>query len=231
MRSKFLRLLPTAFCCLLLCSPALFAQSAPQQPSSPAAPASREIPAGPATPVQPQALSPIADPAAYVVSQFGPSFKLDPKFVPLFGDLDGDGNEDAVFFATSPTPMLAREQFQFKIEDPYDAYFGTGDVSITSKFDLHFDGSARDVLIVFGWRLPPPAHKSKHISKFVIINTPMQTASLTNLHVKKRNQSAIEVVDHTHLHSVLYWDGKRWDWNAQGMDIDEIQATGATEDK
>jgi hypothetical protein len=167
------------------------------------------------------AASPLADPAAYVLQQFGPSFKVVSKLPPLFGDLNGDDAEDVVLFATSPTPLLSREQFNFKVEDPYDAYFGTGDVSITAQFTLHFDSSASDMLIVFGWRQPAPVHKTKRASKFVLINTPFVTASLVDLRLKKKNIKAIQAVDRTTLHSLVFWDGKKWRWSAQGMGSDE----------
>jgi hypothetical protein len=175
--------------------------------------------------VAPPAASPLADAAAYVVRQFGPTFKLDPKVPPLFGDLDGDGSEDLVLVATSTTPLLSREQFGFKVEDPYDSYFGTGDPRITSQFTLHFDGSSRCFLIVFGWRLPPNS-KSKLISKFVLINTPFESASLVDLRLKKKNIHAIEAIDRTTLHSLLFWDGKRWHWSAQGMEGDSTLMPG-----
>ena len=44
--------------------------------------------------VPPPAAPPLADPAAYVEREFGSSFKLDPKVPPMFGDLNGDGNQD-----------------------------------------------------------------------------------------------------------------------------------------
>ncbi len=198
---------------LVLCLQSAFAQSA-QTPASPAQP---QQPQGPMA-----ADSPMADPAAYLLQEFGPSFKLVPKFPPLFGDLNGDGAEDIVLFATSPTPLLAREQFNFRVEDPYDAYFGTGDVEITSQFTLHFDSSASDLLIVFGWRQPASARDPKRISKFVLINTPMDTASLVSLRLKKKHIQAIEAVDRTTLHSLVYWNGKRWRWSAQGMEGERI---------
>jgi hypothetical protein len=170
--------------------------------------------------VPPAAASPLADPAAYLARQFGSSFKLDPKVPPMFGDLDGDGNEDLILVGTSNTPLLSQEQFSFKVEDPYDAYFGTGNPKITSQFSLHFDGSSRCFLIVFGWRLPA-FPKSKKISKFVLINTPFESASLVNLRLKKKNMQAIEAVDRSSLHALVLWDGRRWRWVAQGMAGDD----------
>ena len=167
----------------------------------------------------------MADPAAYVLQEFGPSFKLSPNFPPLYGDLNGDGVEDVVLFATSATPLLSREQFNFRVEDPYDEYFGTGDVEITSQISLHIDGSANDLLIVFGWRLPPPARNAKNAkrpSKFVLINTPMETAKLVNFRFKKKDMQAVETVDHTTQHALILWDGKRWRWSAQGNELDEL---------
>lgn len=164
------------------------------------------------------AASSLEDPAAYLASQFGASFTLDPKVPPMFGDLDGDGNEDVVLVATSSTPLLSEEQFSFKVEDPYDSYFGTGNPKITSQFTLHFDGSSRCILIVFGWRLPPS--KSRRISKFVLINTPFASVNIVNLRLKKKNIQAIEAIDRTTLHALVFFDGKHWHWSAQGMEGD-----------
>ncbi len=196
MRPIFLSALCRLALCLLLASP-LLAQSAP-----------------------PPAASPLGDASAYLARQFGPTFKLDAKVPPMFGDFDGDGNEDVVLIGTSGAPLQSQEEFGFKVADPYDAYYGTGDPHITSQFALHFDGSARDILIVFGWRLPQPT-RSKRITKFVLINTPFESASIVNLRLKKKNLQAIEAIDRTTLHSLIFWDGRRWHWSAQGMDGDE----------
>jgi hypothetical protein len=168
----------------------------------------------------PPSAAPLADPNAYIAGQFGPNFKLDPKVAPMFGDLDGDGNEDLVLVATSTAPMLSQEQFRYRVEDPYDAYFGTGNPQITSQFSLHFDGSSRCLLVVFGWRQPPQS-KRRQVSKFVLINTPFEAASLVNLRLKKRNQQAIEAIDRTTLHALVFWDGRHWHWSAQGMEGDD----------
>jgi hypothetical protein len=191
--SSFVRILVVG---LLLASP-LLAQSS----SAPAAP-------------------PTVD-AAYVARQFGPTFTLDPQVPPMFGDLDGDGKEDLVLVGTSSAPLLSQAQFNFKVDDPYDAYFGTGDTRITSQFTLHFDGSSRCILIVLAWRQPPTKPNPKLPSKFVLINTPFDTLGIVNLRLKKSSHQAIEAIDRTSLHSLLFWDGKRWRWSAQGMAGDD----------
>jgi hypothetical protein len=188
-----------SLCALLLLASPLLAQSA-----------------GAAAP-QP-APSTLPDPVAYVAAQFGSSFKLDAKVPPLFGDLDGDGREDLVLVATSPTPLLSQEKYRYKVADPYDAYFGTGDPKITAQFNLHFDGSGRMLLIVLNWRQPPDP---KHITKFVLINTPFERIMLADLRLKKKNLQAIEAVDRSSLHALVFWDGHRWRWSAQGMDVDD----------
>jgi hypothetical protein len=193
-------LCPLAFCLLLACP--LLAQSAASVSTSASTSSSTQQ---------------FADPAAYVASHFGSTFTLEPKIPPMFGDLDGDGNEDLVLVGSSTTPMLSQEQFGYKVQDPYDAYFGTGNTKITSQFTLHFDGSSRCILIVFGWRLPRP----KPASKFVLINTPFESASIVNLRLKKKNLQAIEVVDRTTLHALVLWDGRHWRWSAQGMEGDD----------
>jgi hypothetical protein len=167
---------------------------------------------------QPQ-VSPLGDPAAYLERQFGPTFKLDATVAPMFGDLDGDGAEDVVMVATSSAPLQSQEQFGFKVADPYDAYYGTGNVRITSQFTLHFDGSSRCILIVFNWR--SPSANSKRPTKFVLINTPFESTSIVHLRLKKKNLHAIEAVDRTTLHSLIFWDGKHWHWSAQGMEGDD----------
>jgi hypothetical protein len=170
----------------------------------------------------PPVASQLSDPAAYAERQFGTTFRLDPKVPPMFGDLDGDGNEDLVLVGTSSTPLLSQQQFRFKVEDPYDSYYGTGDPKITTQFGLHFDGSARCLMVVFGWRLPPDTKsKAPKIAKYVLINTPFETVSIVNLRLKKKNIQAVETVDRTTLRALVFWDGRRWRWSAQGMDGDD----------
>ena len=162
----------------------------------------------------------------WLARQFGPSFKLDPKISQMTGDFFGDGHEALAVVATSKTPLLAADEFHFKVADPYDGYFGTGSVKITSTFTLHFDGSARCLLIVNDWRhLASPKSakdKAKDEQKYVLINTPFETVAAVNLTLKKKKRmQALETVDYTSRHSLVFFDGRRWRWSAQGMEGDE----------
>ncbi len=165
--------------------------------------------------------APVID-AAYVQREFGPSFKLDAKVKPLVGDLFGDGEEDLVLVATSPSPLISQSTNNYVVEDPYDRYFGTGNTKITSQFGLHFDGSERAILIVRDWRLTDAKTKARRNAKYVLINTPFETIGLANLRLKKQKQVvAIETVDRTTLHALVFWDGRHWRWSAQGMEGDD----------
>jgi hypothetical protein len=42
-----------------------------------------------------------------------------------------------------------------------------------------------------------------------------------NLRLKKKNLQAIEAIDRSTLHSLIFWDGRRWHWSAQGMEGDD----------
>jgi hypothetical protein len=155
--------------------------------------------------------------AAFLEREFGKGFSLDATIKPMFGDLDGDGNEDVVLVATSSHPLEAQEEFAYRVEDPYDGYFGTGDVKITSQFTLHFDGSDRDLMIVLGWRQPPPKN-SKNVSKFVLINTPFEHVRIARFVEKKKTVQVIEVVDATELRAHLRLKKNHWRWSPQGED-------------
>ena len=157
--------------------------------------------------------------AAYVQREFGPSFTLDAKVKPMVGELFGDGIEDLVLVASSPSPLISQSTHNYKVEDPYDRYFGNGDPKITAQFGLHFDGSERSILIVCNWR--GASRKGGRPAKYVLINTPFETIGLANLRLKKKQQVAIETVDRSTLHALVWWTGRQWRWSAQGMEGDD----------
>src|SRR5690348_4311262 len=76
------------------------------------------------------------DLAALVKKQFGQTFTLPAKFpTPMItADLDGDGVQDAVIVASSKEPFPDSVEFKYKVSDPYNAYFGMGNPSLTASF-------------------------------------------------------------------------------------------------
>ena len=179
------------------------------------------------TPEMLRTSAPLVD-DAWVARQFGPSFKLDPKVSQMTGDFFSDGHEALAVVATSKSPMMSMGEFHYRVEDPYSAYFGSGSIKITSTFTLHFDGSGRAILIVNDWRHAGLARSAKDKSprdeqKVVLINTPFETITAVNLTLKKKKKhlQALETVDYTTLHSLVFFDGKHWKWYAQGMADDD----------
>lgn len=164
----------------------------------------------------------IQDPAAFAAAEFGAGCKLDRAFAPLYGDLDGDGLEDVVLVAKCTSVLAGEKGFGYKVVDPYDAYYGNGDPTITTQFTLHFDGSARNLLIVFDWRHETPAKKPlKPPTKFIIINLPFEKLNVIDFRSKKMQYQTIETIDRTTLHALVIYTNRKWVWAAQGMDGDD----------
>ncbi len=156
----------------------------------------------------------------YVTRQFGGDIKIAP-FTPrgvggqvlkgappillLTGDLDGDGTEDAVIVAkTGANPLLAQEQFGYKVIDPYDSYYGFGDTRITRQFTMQDSDRENALLIVHNWRAATPKNK------LVIINLPFDRLALQQVTLKKKPRTVIMTEEAGLMQSTVYWDGKRY---------------------
>jgi hypothetical protein len=138
--------------------------------------------------------------------EFGPSFTVDAAFAPLFGDLDGDGQEDAVLVATSKSPLGDEAEFHYRAIDPYDSYFGWGDPKTTVQFSQTNAGPARYVLIIHDWRAPK--------QKFVIVNLPFERLSLGRISRKKKSYNSIHAEESGGLSAEVFWDGRKYKWEA-----------------
>src|SRR5437764_6068248 len=114
----------------------------------------------------------------YVAAQFGSRFTPAPpalgKDQPLLvtGDLDGDGEEDAVIIVRTKDPMADELKFSYKVIDPYDQFYGWGDVHDTVRFVAADTEQSRVLLIVHSWRSATPK------LKFAIINLPFDTLKI-----------------------------------------------------
>lgn len=157
------------------------------------------------------------DLAALVKKQFGSTFTLPPKFATpmITADLDGDGVEDAVIVATSSEPFPDSFEFKYQVSDPYNAYFGMGNPTITAGFSPIDPQRNHDLLIILGsgpeaWRAATPK------AKFVIINLPFDEIAVGRMLIKK-NKPPIFVIkarESQIMDSAVWWDAKkkRWKW-------------------
>ena len=154
-----------------------------------------------------QAPAPLLDAQQICTKEFGEQFKLDPKFAPLTVDLDGDGQEDLVLVAGAKNPLSGEPDFHYRAIDPYDGYFGWGNVKETVQFSATNVGATRYVLVVHNWRAPK--------EKFVIINLPFDSLEVGRIAIKKKKKitvNTIHAVELGGLGSDVYWDGKKYRW-------------------
>jgi hypothetical protein len=158
-----------------------------------------------------QAPAPALDAQQICAREFGDQFKLDPKFAPLTGDLDGDGQEDLVLVATGKNPLSGELDYHYRAIDPYDAYFGWGNVKETVQFSATNAGTIRYVLVVHNWRAPK--------AKFVIINLPFDRLSLGRMPMKRKKTTlnTIHTAELGGLSADVYWDGKKYKWEPSAL--------------
>src|SRR5215471_1542338 len=193
-------------------------QASPQPGTPPANQAQKTPLAGSPTAALPASpASAPADLATVVKQQFGPTFTLPAKFpTPLItADFDGDGVEDAVIVANSAEPFPDSFSFKYKVIDPYSAYFGMGNPSITASFSTADPLRNHHLLIIFGsgpegWRAPTPKEK------FVVINLPFDDIAVGRMLIKK-NKPPIFVIkarESQIMDSAVWWDAKKkkWKW-------------------
>jgi hypothetical protein len=147
-----------------------------------------------------------------VEREFGPRLKLVAKFPPMFGDFDGDGKEDLAVVVTG-NPMLDQASHNYKLIDPYDSYFGYGNVRTTMSFPIHAQGEPLYVAIAHDWRAPHPK------AKFVIVNLPFERIEVGSVQMrKKKTGSGLFTVDSTGTQALVVWDGRKYRWQGGGVE-------------
>jgi hypothetical protein len=158
----------------------------------------------------------------FVHKQFGATCRVEEDATVSPADLDGDGIEDAVIVAHCKNPLIDEAEHNFKVLDPYNAYFGYSDPKVTSQFASEDPGSRGRVLLVIhgagdaAWRANEPK------AKFVIINLPFKEIGIKRLMLKKKPVAAIfaEESGGEHLNSALAWDGKKYRYKPLGVGLE-----------
>jgi hypothetical protein len=163
------------------------------------------------------------DLAGYVQKHFGADFSVatkrtastvrylkpqsDPWTPFLTGDFDEDGIEDAAIVTRSKSPLAGRDEFGYKVIDPYFEYFGYGDPKITSTMSSDNPDEGHIVLIVQSWRAEAPK------AKWAVLNLPFDNLSLTKTKLgKKKLITALKLEQREMPASLLFLDGKKWKW-------------------
>ncbi len=157
----------------------------------------------------------------FVQQQFGDQFTLLPDIAPAFGDLDGDGVEDAVIAARCKNPMLDQAEHNYTVLDPYNEFFGYGDPRMTTTFSegvperrglvvLIVHGAGKD-----GWRSVTPR------AKFVIVNLPYKTISVRKMMLRKKKIEAVYIEEAGEIgnSSALFFDGRKFRYVPMGGDM------------
>lgn len=159
----------------------------------------------------------------FVHKQFSDSCNLETQWQPLTGDLNSDGIEDLVFVARCKNPLIEADENNYQVVDPMDAFYGYGNVKITSQMGqndprmhglciLVIHGSGTD-----GW------HAANPEGKFVIINLAVKTIALKKIKIsKKKSTNAIYVEEESgdNLTAAIFWDGKKYRYEPRGSGME-----------
>jgi hypothetical protein len=158
---------------------------------------------------------------AFVQQQFGDQFTYLPEFGAAVGDLDGDGVEDIVIAARAKNPMLDQGDHKFTVIDPYNEFYGYGDVRMTAGFS-DGDPTHRGLVILIIWGAGKDAWRAQEAkAKFVVINLPYRTLNVRKFSLHKRTVEAIyvEEASQTGDCSIVVFDGKKIRYAPMGSDM------------
>jgi len=152
---------------------------------------------------------------AIIETQFGPGYKLDPDFTPQLGDFDGDGEQDIAVVAIGGSPLGGASGYNYKVQDPYNGYFGWGNPRITSQFGSVDGGPPRRILIIHSWQKPTPK------AKYVLINVPFEKWGINKKVFKKKLINIIEIQESSGMGAIVVFDGKKYRWEPGDADMSD----------
>lgn len=176
----------------------------------------------PPPPAPPKSPSPaVTD--EFIQKQFGDSCSVLGGPQQFVADLDGDGVDDLVLAARCKNPMADRDEYNFVVTDPYDTFFGYGDVKITSTFASDEPERKGVSLLIIHGDGPDAWRSDKPKAKFLMINLPFKNLAVKKLTLKKRIALGVymeEVGEGDSTSSVIFWDGKKYRYQQLGGMMD-----------
>ena len=157
----------------------------------------------------------------FVQAQFGNQFTLLPEIGVAFGDLDGDGVEDAVIAARCKNPLLDEAEHNYTVLDPYYTFYGYGDPKLTTTFREGVPARQGLVVLIIHGTGPDAWRAAKAKSKYVIINLPYRTVSVRKMQLKKKTIEAVYIEEGDELgeSSALFFDGKKYKYVPMGASM------------
>ena len=159
----------------------------------------------------------------FVQKQFGSTCTLVAGPPLLTADLDGDGIEDAVIVARCTNPLMDEAEKNYKVVDPYNAFFGYGDPKITTQFASENPQLRGLSLLIIHGSGPEAWRSANPKAKFIIINLPFKQLSVKKLTERKKTIMAIyaeESREGEGTVSVVFWDGKKYKYRPIGSSME-----------
>jgi hypothetical protein len=158
----------------------------------------------------------------FVHKQFGKEFTIIPEMGAMFGDLDGDGVEDAVIAARCKNPLLDQAEHNYSVIDPYYTFYGYGDPKLTTTF-TEGDPRRRGLVVLIIHGVGPEAWRSDNPkSKYVVINLPYRAVSVRKMKLGKKTVEAVYTEEDNDLgeSSALVFDGKKYRYVPMGANME-----------
>jgi hypothetical protein len=152
--------------------------------------------------------------------QFGAGYKVLPGFAPLVADFDGDGVEDLAVAAKAVNPLLNAVEYNYKVIDPYHAFFGYGNPKVMMEFGADDPRRAGHVILIVHGAKDGGWHATQPKAKFVVVNLPYTKLSLSHVLLHKKPIGAVAAEEPDRVSSLVYWSGKKYKYEPMGADAD-----------
>jgi hypothetical protein len=159
---------------------------------------------------------------AFVQKEFGSSCTINKALPPSFADLNGDGVEDIVIAARCKDPMMDQGQNGYTVIDPYFAFYGYGNPTVTTQYTTELPEDRSLVLLIIHGSGQDAWHSTAEKQKFLIVNLPYKRIAVKKIKFKKKIVMAIFALETgtDEMTSAIVWDGKKYRYMPVGASME-----------